>query len=317
MAYSKFDRVTFRKGKYAGIKVIGDDEVDLDEFRGPTDQGLQKHMVRAAYLATKLESPQWGSVQSYDNAGISAGPFHWIAHYPRGGKQGPLFGLLRAIETAVPNYILSDVWSMLEAEGWYVAMDGKLRSTTDGSLIDGRKIRDVVAAPKGFVPKVGPERDSADNWALAFHELMSRDETKAPQIQYAIEYLTRGQHKLESQAYRLMTGLSEDSDLGSIRVSGDGPQIDLQEDLAMAVYHAHSVNAPGPAASCLREALRASRGSTDTSVFPKRLIRALGKKKYGAWDKRYVRTRQKAQQSGLWDRSLFTGKSAVMPVRLA
>ena len=315
MAYTKFGRVTFRKGQYAGIKIIGDDEVDLDEFRGPTGQGLQKHMVRAAYLATKLESPQWGSIQSYDNAGISAGPFHWIAHYPRNGKQGPLFGLLRAIEVACPDFILSNVWTMLEAEGWYVAMDGKLRSTENGDLIGGKKIRDVVAGPKGFVPAKGAGRERAESWALAFHELMCRDETKRPQTQYAIEYLTRGQHVLEGQAYRAMTDLSEDADLGAIRIEGSGPQISLEEDLAMAVYHSHSVNAPSPAASCLRSALPSLKGVNPGS-FPKRLIRALAKKKYGAWDRRYTRTRLKAQSCGLWDKSLFVGKSAIMPAKV-
>lgn len=316
MAYSKLSRVTFRNGQFAGIKIIGSDEVDLEEFKGPLGQGLQKHMVRAAYLATTLESPQWGSIQSYDNAGLSAGPFHWIAHYPRTGEQGPLFGLLRAIEMACPHYILSDVWNMLADVGWYVAMDGNLRSTTNGSLIDGRLIRDEFSAPKGYVPARGPIRQRAEKWALAFHELLSRDETKQPQIQYAIEYLTRGQHELEGTAYRLMTLLPADADLGSIRVEGENcPLLSQEEDLAMAVYHSHSVNAPGTAAACLKDALRFSRGSDDPTILPKRLIRALALKRYGAWDRRYTRTRLKARTSGLWDDRLFIGKDAIMPVK--
>lgn len=310
MTYKSLSRVTFRKGKYAGIRIFGATDVKAADFQG-TRNGLSKHMTRASYLATQLEAPQWGTVQSYDNAGMSAGPFHWIAHYPQSGKQGPIFGLLRAVELACPDYILSDVWTMLEAEGWYVATDGKLRSTKNGSLINGTKIRDVLSAPKGFVPKTGPGREKAEAWAVAFHELMCRPETMQPQIQYAIQYLTRGQSKLEGQAYKALVP-GKLTDLGAIRVEGENcPLISKHADLAMAVYHSHSVNAPSPAASALRAALPALKNSGPQ--FAKRLIRGLALKKYGAWDKRYTKTRRIAQATGLWDSSFFKGETAIMP----
>ena len=311
MAYLR--RVNFRQGKYAGIRVIGADDVTVADFKG-TGDGLSKHMNRASYLATKLESPQWGTVQSYDNAGISAGPFHWIAHYPASGKQGPIFGLLRAIELACPDFIVSNVWEMLYDAGWYVATDGKLRSTKNGSLISGKKIRDVVAAPKGLVPKSGSGRKSADAWALAFHELMARPECRRPQIQYAIQYLNRGQSKIERQVYRRVTNIPSLMDPGIVRIKGEGPTIDPQTDLALAAYHAHSVNAPSPAVSVLKSCLPALK-QPDPGVFAKRLIRALAMKKYGNWAKRYTHTRTKAMASGLWDTNLFKGKSATMPAK--
>lgn len=316
--YDKLGRVTYRQGKYAGIRIIGNDDVAVQDFAGvPGLSHPTSHMRRASCLATLLESPQWGTVQSYDNAGISAGPFHWIAHYPSSGKQGPIFGLLRAIELACPDFIVSEVWEMLYAEGWYVATDGKLRSANDGSLISGKKIRDVVAAPKGFVPKVGPVKDRATKWALAFHNLMAREETQRPQIQYAIEYLTRGQAKLERQVYTSAVGVSKSADLGVIQTVGDDvPLIDLHTDLAMSVYHSHSVNAPGPAASVLKSALPSLKNA-DPTVFAKRLIRGLAKKKYGAWDRRYTRTRKQAVATEMWPSSFFSGKSAIMPAKVA
>jgi len=202
----------------------------------------------------------------------------------------------------------------LEAEGWYVATDGKLRSTKNGSLINGTDIRDVLSAPKGMVPKQGPVREKAEAWALAFHELMCRPETMQPQIQYAIQYLTEGQSKLEGQAYKALVP-GKLTDLGAIRVEGeDCPIINKSADLAMAVYHSHSVNAPSPAASALRAALPALKNS-DPQVFAKRLIRGLALKKYGAWDKRYAKTRKIAQATGLWDPKLFTGSTAIMPLK--
>ena len=323
MAYRRFNRVTFRGGKYAGIQIIGETAVTAADFRSPLDHDHPypiSHMRRAAFLATMLESSDWGTVQSYDNAGISAGPFHWVAHYPASGKQGPLFGLLRAVEVACPDFIVSEVWNLLYEQGWYVATDGQLRDTSDGSLISGKKIRDVVAAPLGVVPASGPVRAQAEKWALAFHNLLCEPESFQPQVQYAIEYLIRGQKALEAQVYESLVGIPEGNDLGAIltRLS-PGIQapglsiIDPLNDLAMSVYHSHSVNAPGPAATCLKSALPALKG-TDPAAFPKRLIRALAKTKYGAWDKRYTRTRSTAMTT-LWSNQpeLFRGANAIMP----
>ena len=84
-------RVTFKT--FAGIKIQGEQAVGV-----PTAPDAERHIARAFCLTARMEAPTWGSVQSYDNAGISGGPLHWIAHYPSTGEQGPLFPLLRTIE---------------------------------------------------------------------------------------------------------------------------------------------------------------------------------------------------------------------------
>jgi hypothetical protein len=242
---------------------------------------------------------------------MSGGPFHFIARYPKDGKQGPLFGLLRRIEQSIGDHKVKcepfDVlWGMLRRAGWYVASDGKLRSHSNGSVVGGNEIRDEFAPVRGVVPESGPDRARAEAWAKAFCQLLSHPLTFSAQIDYCISWLLTTQREVEMKTYRLVTGLPVLEDLTNIRI--EDPAIDL----ALCVYHSHSVNAPGAAVDCLKT-VSYIHGARE---FPNQLIRALGKKKYGAWDKRYTKTREVAMKSGLWPLELFNGSLSIMPENL-
>lgn len=281
------------------------------------------HMWRAFYLTAQLEAPKWGSVQSYDGAGISGGPFHYTAYSPSSGKQGSLFSLLRAIELGLGtqrNKNLEALWKLFKECGWFVARDGKLRDINEGYEIKGIDILKEFAPPNGAVPK---NKDSgyyihAERIALAFYNLLSDPATFHAQTEHAIEYLVRGQKALEIQAYSTLMGYQDKDVINSpeiITISEDinenGPHLKYDEDLAMCVYHSHSVNAPGPARNCLQQAMSAS-------YIPKRLIHLLGTSNYGRWHdtkdgrNRYDRTRLAAIKSKLWSESLFSD-DGIMP----
>ena len=90
-----------------------------------------------------------------------------------------------------------------------------------------------------------------------------------------------------------------------------GNHLTLEEDLAMCMYHSHSVNGPAPARTVLNNVLKRRNRGED---FARLLIWSLGTKKFGRWiTHRYPRTRSKALQSGLWPRRFFVGKGAIMP----
>ena len=307
-----------RYKSHAGIVIRDRDKpVHVVEFKTAA-QG-PGHMRRAAYLATMLESPHWGTVQGYDNCGLSAGPFHWIGRYPRTGKQGPLFGLLRRVEQSLGDnnddaaYEAKDhlgvLWNALRDRGLYVAMDGKLRSYTNGKLITGTAFRDVVAPIKGKVSVKGADRVYAEEWAMCFHRLLKDEATYSAQVDYAIDYLTRGQGRLEMKVYRKLTGNPE------LVMPDRVAHMSTTMDLAMCVYHAFSVNAPSPAAACLRSMPLTKAALSDPRAWSRQLIKKLATRKYGNWAKRYTKTRKAAMESNYWFDDRFKGKDAVMPAK--
>src|SRR5688572_11750639 len=83
------------RGAHAGCLIHGTVPV-----LPPEGDQVLSHLDRAYYLATALESPRYGSVQSYDGAAMSAGPFHFVAVLPKTLTQGPLWALLRRLELA-------------------------------------------------------------------------------------------------------------------------------------------------------------------------------------------------------------------------
>lgn len=288
--------------KYSGLQINGNTAVErLTKYK-------YNHMYRAFYLTVQLEAPQWGSVQSYDGAGISGGPFHYTAYSPGSKKQGSLFSLLRAIELGLgtqQNKNLETLYTAFKKQNWFVARDGYLRRFNDGELIFGAEIRDTFAPPDGTVPEAGKHRVQAEYWAMLFHNLLGDSTTFHAQTEHAIEYLIHGQKSLEYKAYEKLT-------LGEIDITtpevltvlsgnaADRSKLTLEEDLAMCVYHSYSVNAPGPARKCLQEAI------CDPNNISRKLIHLLGTSNYGRWHdtedgkNRYDRTRKAAIHLGLW-----------------
>lgn len=308
-----------RFGNYSGFLVVGEASVTTSDFPGIASN----HLQRAAYLTACLEAPHWGTVQSYDGAGMSAGLLHAIAYYHSTGRQGSLWGLLRAIELACHNGVVAEVWGMLAELGWYVATDGVVRSTEDGGVIRGMDIRAALSAPLGKVPLDGERYESAKRWAMAFSRMMADPITFGVQINFCIDWLNRGHADMEGRIYRWLVHGREGDDPRLIEVDGPrppllsgesrgtAPTLSLEQDLAMCVYQAFSVNAPSPAARCLSNTQAVGRDG-----FPRALVHALGTAQRSGWEHRYRLARARALSSGLWPSELFAGHGAVMPATL-
>jgi len=305
----KVRHIRYRKGEYSGVLIKGETPV-----LPPTSDN---HMERAQYLVAMLESSKYGSVQSYDGAGISAGPLHNVAVLPRSMRQGSLWPLLRHLELATSTPRLEELWDAFRAQGWYIGLQGDLRYYNHGNKVPGGAIREVLAPPNGKVPKSGPEWERAREWAIRFHRLFSDERTFKAQREYAITWLITTQKKEEQRVYK-------DPDLEILKVGADFP---LEMDLAMSVYHSHSANGPSMAKKVLGITLNKvttlDYWDENPSLFAKTLIWFLGKQKYGNWQddrrghNRYDRTRKKAMASGLWPAYFFEGIGCLMPENLA
>jgi hypothetical protein len=288
--------IWIRYQQFAGCKINGTVAV-----APPT---TKKHMDRAYYLTALMEAPFYGAVQSYDGAGMSAGPLHNIAVYPRSLTQGSLFSLLQALEYAeTKSPHLYELWTAYRKHNWFVGKDGKLRNIKTGDLISGKDILDVFTPPAGRVPKTGAQWETAKRWAWLHHLLFADSATFEAQKDFAIRWLISTHKDVESQFYKGRNPLT---------LLADSSDLSLEEDLALCVYHCYSVNGPAPAKTELLTAIsKAKKGD-----FAKVLLNELGTNTFGNWENRYVRTRNAALKSGLWPQDFFTGKSAIFPVRL-
>ena len=305
---TKIRHITFRHGQYAGILVKGTERV------GTPTSG--RHMDHAWWLTTQLESSKWGTVQSYDGAGISGGPIHNTAILPASMTQGSLWKLLRRLEVAAPCQPLDELWQALRGANYFVSRRGELCYYDRGGCVTAEEIRNLVAPPNGVVPRTGPEWEQARSWALRFHKLLAHPATWSAQCEYAIEYLVTGREKEESNAY------GPNIDHVSAMVGEGQYDVRPEVDLAMSVYHSHSVNGPTPAIKALRAVAGTVRSENNPVLFSKVLLWQLGKTRYGRWqdDKvgrnRYDHSRIKAMRSGLWPDEFFEGRGALMPENL-
>lgn len=276
---------------YSGIKIAG-----TVEFVQPL---TTLHMERAVWLTSRLEAPRWGSIQSYDGAGMSGGLLHNIAVQPRSMEQGSLFALLRAIvddSESMDASATGAVWDMETAfhgMEWKLAPDGKLRRS-DGTLVPGKEIRETFTPPNGQVPRRGREYNIARVWAERFHALLSSQSTFRAQSRYAALWLASGNKVMELDVYRKYVSPALDS-----MISVSSPSLPAEIDLAMCVYHSFSVNGPAPAQAELRNAMPLL---DKPEKFAARLIRNLGTSTYGRWkdDPDDKKSRYDATRLAVW-----------------
>ena len=273
------------------------------------------HMDRAVYLTSLLETAgHFGVVQSYDSCAMSAGLEHNVSVLPRTMEQGGLFPALNFIRMAVPERACPPLISLLGAfksVGWVLDASGVLRDYKTGQKVSGQAIRNEFTPDNGVVPETGPKWEQAKRWALLYNALFNHSATFHTQIESAKRSLLLGNKAGEISAYKAICGVEYPAIL-MINVN-----LTPEQDLAMCVYHSHSVNAPSIARSCLIESK-----PDNTPAWPKRLVRILGTRKYGNWQdtatgtSRYDRTRIYAKNSGMWPATLFDN-SGIMPENVA
>lgn len=295
--------VTFHE--YAGFVVRASPAAPFEQPLRPA-----LHMGRAVWLTGQLEAASWGTVQGYDGAAMSGGILHNIAVMPKDLSQGSLFGLLA--EIAAQRGPVGPLWAAFASCGWRVTQDGKLRSSTDGSLVSGKAIRNEFTPIGGKVPPTGPLNAQAKRWALLFHDLLSDPGTRLAQSDYATRWLTAGNRDAELAVYRRFTNNPTLDSAIAVPVLSLPASIDL----AMCVYHSFSANAPSIAARIL-----AGVKEPDTMKWASKLIKGLGTANFGRWHdepgdapaNRYDRCRRAVAKSGLWDIALCR---VLMPVDL-
>ncbi len=280
---------------FAGPKIDGRIRVPVPE----TDL----HMDHAYYLVAQLEAPTYGAVQAYDGCGMSAGPLHNIAVYPRDLSQGSLFPLLGSLERSqVPTTALLALLIAYREQGWVIGTDGKVRRTRDSKLVGGTEIRAAFTPPDGNVPRAGTNWETSRRWALLHHAVFADPNYFNAQKMGAQTWLFNASKN---------TGFYRGKDMFALSA---GKDLTPQEDLALSVYHAYSVNAPAVAREVLSDAMV---GTKKKGSFPAALISGFSRATYGNWQARYLRTRDAALKSGIWPSTFFSGKSAVFPLRSA
>lgn len=288
---------------YSGYLSKGGPKID-----NPVNPAL--HIDRAVFLAGQLEAGSWGTVQGYDGCAMSGGILHNIMVSPRDESQGSFGELLALIATSAPD-AFKEIRDSFTSIGWTLTPDGKLRHSA-GALLPASAIRlEISGAVKGDVPKVGPGSLRAKAWAEKFFRLLSDPATRRAQSDYAAKWLAAGNSADEMTVYRHFTRNHLDSMIG-IPWTALPPNVEL----AMCVYHAFSVNAPGIAKACLAPVVTWLRGPgagrTDAEIqFSTRLIRSLGTRKYGNWmddptdGNRYDKTRLAVwRRPDLWEASV-------------
>ena len=320
--------------KYSGPVFVGSQKIPI-----PT---LARTLERQHWLTTQVETNgTYGTVVMFDGTAITAGPDQFILVYPRElanedfnakDDQGPLTRLLRRLEpTGGLAKDIESLWVLFAAENWYLAQDGLLRyleaakvrvggrniSVRPGDVVHGAILRNTITPIQGTVPRKGKEWDKACSFGEAVHRLFSNPAGIPVQDAY-------GQEKLVKRYTRLRNFMDTSCTLdtylfGQSITSATVFDIGQEMDLAMAVWYSNSVNAPAIALKKLKAC--AQQCTNDLESFPARLVKALGTSSYGRWNAaekngRYQRTRRHAMRSGLWDRSLFTGRDAIMPVSL-
>lgn len=289
---TKGRRVAYKK--WAGITISGETKWQ------PSTVKKENHLDKATWLTSAVEGgAKFGTVQSYDGAGMSAGIEHQIAVLPRSLEQGDLWKLLSALEMAVPanNPNMVAFKAAIDHTGWYIDTQCVLRHKHDGSVVGGAEIREEFAPPGGVVPESGPDFDKAMVWANLFNKLFEDPATFPIQIREAKNDLLNGCKDVESQVYSRYCHIQDAS------AAVLGKNISPELDIAMCVYHSFSVNAPSKARTVLQTVLAKNLGPVD---FAKELVKGLGTNDYANWQERYVRTRNEAKNSGLFDQGLFT-----------
>jgi len=331
-------------------------------FSGPAIYGVklgapsftENHVKRAVLLTEAVETGRRsGSVFAADGTGMTAGRGQHILVYPKElanedfnakDDQGGLGSLLRNIEVCAPSKALERLFKAFWDEGWYLAQDGKIRwlgngrskvanrwvDHLSGDIVHGAVLRDTITPKGGKVPSKGERWDIAKEWALLFHSVFKTPKSMVVQMGFEVEHLlyrTSTRRFQFRQNRRRSTVEQEVYGTGSKNVAElvVGSDITPQLDLAMCVFHSHTVNAPAIAYRKLRDAIRATgyqpsgmRGTRAEIAFAFELLRRLANAKYGRWNEdvehgRWARSRARAREFGFWPREFFRqGPSGVM-----
>ena len=288
-------------GNYSGPIVNGSVDA-FTKIPGMTDS----HLDRAFWLTTMVESGgKAGSVMAADGTGMTASLEQLVAVYPRNmNEQGSLFGILQELSKIVDL----DEFLSFDKMGWEL-FEGVLRDKKTTRAIMPPVIQNTFTPPNGHVPAKGPQWEQSKKWVLEFHKLFAHPVTLSTQIKYGMDQFVKFSKtkspRLRKQSVSALVykgGIEQNDPFGGQVIN----------DLAMSVWWSYKVNGPTPALERLFDAVTDHK--PDSPEFGQHLIKLLRTSKYGRWaTNRYDRTRKHAMT--VWQKELFEGPDAVMPVR--
>jgi len=347
-------------GNYSGPVIYGP-EYNIASKRFGLDI-KESHLDRAVFLTALVETGgRIGSIMAADGTAMSAGLGQHILVYPRElanedfnaeDDQGGLGRLLRMLEVSQePPMHLQALFTQFEVEGWYLAQDGFLRWREAGSrfikgerikhsagdIIHGAILRDRITPIHGKVKARTENWLIAKRWATLFHNVFADPKSIETQLffekKHLAERVASRKFLFRKQRRRMPV---QDVVYGDSISSLELPEraklcqnpvkcVTLELDLAMCVFHSHTVNAPSIAYRVMRDAIGASgfivpgdRMKSNERIFAKTLLRMLATSNYGRWNQsimngRWRRTRKLASHIGVWPEHYFTGSDAIMP----
>lgn len=321
----------------------------------------KNHAQRAIIITEGVETGyRVGSIMAADGTAQTAGRGQHIMVYPRElanedfnakDDQGGLGLLLHRIERDAWHHAakyrgptpFDDLFNALNQEGWYLSSDGLFRWLEDGrakvkgrwmdheagDIVYGAVLRDTITPVGGKVPKTGEKWQRARRWALLFHAVFADPRTFEVQFNFEVEHLVNrvSLRKFAFHENRRKETVSQvvygGADITKLKAGRD---ITEELDLAMCIFHSHTVNAPSIAYRKLRDVLKSTgyeprvhRNSLAEKTLARRLLRALAKAKYGRWNEdieggRWERSRARARESRMWPTRFFRGQFPIMPV---
>lgn len=231
------------------------------------------HLDRCVLLASKLEAPKWGTVQTYDGCGISGGILHHTATFPGKQELGSLWPLLAEVEKALGKPLLDGI----DLHG------GVPKFHATGVRLTGNVVRELfTGSPQGLTASPIPE--VVAHRIEAVHDALTKDAAKPAQVAAAKAWLVTMTGRLELPAGK------SDLPLGTLRVADFASD---SHELAMVVTRAFAVNNPAAAKTCFK-----ATGPYYAPGFEERVYKAFAASP--KWSNRVANTVTAVAGLGLW-----------------
>lgn len=263
---------------YSGLIVRGIDPVGYAEDLVSLFD-LESHYDRALLLACAAEGPKWGTVQSYDGCGISAGLLHHTATFPGKTGLGSFWTLYRRIVAQFPELALTEII----LPEFTIPQGHQMPMTRRGRAWVGNDVREFfTGSPTGKTPKKVPPQ--VVDRVLGVHQMFLDHRTRTLQAGTGVEWL-----RSTTGAYDV-TPFIMPSRMGELSSSFEDPSCEL----AVAVARSCAVNNPRDAKLAYNASLMGPK-----KEFPKRLYKALRAKRE-PWAKRLVKAANEAERLKVW-----------------
>ena len=341
-------RIVYKKIKdYSGFIVYGDQCFER--------LNNSSHFERAVQLTAIVETgDRRGSIMAADGTAVTAGRCQHVLVYPRElscedfdptDDQGSLAELLCIMVREIDdNSIILPLIEAFRDAGFVcdgdrirhisegqVTVEGKTIPYKENQVVNGSILRTKLTAEFGKVPKGGKIHSKARKWVELFHDLFAHSDTQEIQTRFEVESLKKRIEKtrVALSPKRRPISLTEifyqgSSDFVFVWENGN-TGLSPELDLALCVFHSHSVNAPSKARRELQHVIQNQGmipqdfGTYKEVRFARALLKHLAGVNYGRWNEqisggRWARTRKAAMSMECWPKEFFLSRE-LMPTK--